>query len=182
MPTDRYRRTLLLSVAAATTLLTVTAATSGAAPTQTNAGRQQQTCPLPVVGADPDTVTLTGPATVRTRNGHFLPYTLTAAETSGERGDGLPHGVTVSYSVSVSNSGSPAAPAKSTEANPPSGMANGDFSVPIHFRLRGLRPGSGSRVYRIAWTATFDGGPHTCSSSDSGEHPFTVTVPHDSRH
>lgn len=180
MPTAWYRPTLRASVAVASVLLTVAATSSGAAPTGSSPNKQQQTCPIPIVGADADTVTLTGPATLRPPNGRFVPYTLTAAETPGEQGDGLPHGITISYSVRIGQPGSPSAPATSTDAKPPSGMTNGDFSVPIHFKLRATRPGTGSRTYTIAWTATFDGGPHTCSSSDSGEHPFTVTVPHDS--
>lgn len=179
MPTVRYRRTLLVSAAAASTLLAVAATTSEATPTSGTAHKQQQTCPLPVVGADADTVTLSGPATLRPPNGRPVRYTLTAAETPGEQGDHLPHGITISYSVSVTDPNSPTAPATSSDASPPSGMTNGDFRVPIHFTLRPVRPGSGSRIYTIAWTATFDGGPHACSSSDSGEHPFTVTVPHD---
>lgn len=182
MPTARYRRTLLAAAAAASTLFTVAATASEAAPAGGSSGRQQQTCPIPVVGADADTVTLTGPATLSPPNGRFVPYTLTAAETPGEQGDHLPHGITLSYSVNVGGAGSPAAPAQSSDAKPPSGMKAGDFSVPVHFALRALRPGSGNRIYTISWTATFDGGPHTCSSSDSGEHPFTVTVSHDRRH
>jgi hypothetical protein len=48
--------------------------------------------------------------------------------------------------------------------------------------LRSERSGKGEgRTYTLNWTATFDGGLRTCSSSDQGQSPFIVTVPHDMR-
>ena len=143
-------------------------------------GAQQQTCPLPILGADPDTVTLSGPATLWPPNHRLVGYTLTASETPGEKGDGLQHGVTISYSVGVSDGGA-TSPAQQTDAKPPTGAATGDFTVPVHFQLRAQRPGQSARTYTITWTASFDGGVHTCSSNGSDQHPFTVTVPHDER-
>lgn len=136
--------------------------------------RQQQTCPI--VGADPDTVTLTGPAVLTPADRRYVGYTLTAAETPSEKGDGLPHGITVSYSVKTEDRATSA----TTGAVPASGHAQGDFSVPVHFRLRADRNAGGTgRRYLISWTASFDGGPHTCTSTDSGRSAFVVVVPHD---
>lgn len=183
MTPSRLRRTVLALVVAIASA--VTAGSGLASPGGhggSGGGSQQQTCPLPVLGADPDTVTLSGPATLWPPNHAFVDYTLTASETAGEKGDGLPHGVSISYSVSMGSAGMPSAPAASSQANPPSGSAKGDFSVPVTFQLRAGRPGNGSAVtYVINWTASFDGGPHTCASSGTGEHAFTVTVPHDRR-
>lgn len=48
------------------------------------------------------------------------------------------------------------------------------------FQLRAERSGKGDgRTYTIDWKATWNNGTATCSSTDSGQHPFTVTVPHD---
>jgi len=171
MAAAQFRRSILLCVAAATAL---TAGVGFAAPSG-GGGDQQQACPLPVVGADPDTVTLSGPATLWPPNNKYVDYTLTASETAGEAGNHLDHAVSITYSVSPSGGGA-------AQASPPTGTQTGDFSVPAHFQLRAARPGNGGAVtYVINWAATFDGGPHTCSSSSAGEHAFTVTVPHDRR-
>lgn len=180
MVPSRFRRTVLLAVVSIASVITVGSGLASPATHGDSGGAQQQTCPLPIVSADPDTVALSGPTTLWPPNGKYVSYTLTASETAGEAGDHLPHGVTISYSVNVGSAGAPSAPAQSSQANSPTGMAKGDFSVPVHFQLRAGRPGyAGSTTYVINWTATFDGGPHTCSSSASGEHAFTVTVPHD---
>jgi plastocyanin len=166
-----FSRWLGLGLTVCATLVTAPLA-SGAS----GAGLQQQACPLPVVGADPDTVTLAGPSTLWPPDKRFVSYTLTAAETAGEKGDGLPHGVTISYSIATQDKGVGA----TAGASPASGNTQGDFSVPIRFRLQADRAGAGhGRTYTINWSASFDGGPHTCSSSDTGRSPFVVVVPHD---
>jgi hypothetical protein len=175
MTATRLRRTVLACALGAATAVS---AGAGLAAPSGSGDSQQQTCPLPLVGADPDTVSLSGPTTLWPPNNRLVDYTLTASETAGEAGDHLPHGVTISYSVTVSGSGANA----QGQANPATGSAHGDFSVPVRFQLRAERPGTGGAVtYVINWAATFDGGPHTCSSSNAGDHPFTVTVPHDRR-
>lgn len=183
MMPSRFRRTVLVVVVSMVSAVTAGGGFASTGGHGSSTSSQQQTCPLPIIGADPDTVTLSGPTTLWPPNHKFVDYTLTAAETADEKGDGLPHTVTIGYSVNVGSAGAPSAPAQSSQANPPSGMAKGDFSVPVHFRLRAGRPGYGGALsYTINWTATFDGGPHTCASSGMGEHAFTVTVPHDQRH
>jgi hypothetical protein len=139
-----------------------------------------QTCP--VLGQDPDSVTLTGPATLWPPNHQLVDYTLTASETPQEASDGLPHGVTISYMVTTSDASlGSGGPTHDPDVMPsPAGSAQGNFSVSIPFQLRAERAGDGSgRTYRIDWTASFDGGPHMCSSTGPGESPFFVTVPHD---
>lgn len=173
MPNSALARLSTLALLGATLVAApVASVASGSAPEQ-----QQQTCPI-AAGEDPDTVTLTGPSIIWPANKKYVSYTLTAAETPGEQGDGLPHGVTISYSVTTQDKGTGA----TTGASPASGNASGDFSVPIHFKLLADRAGSGhGRTYTITWSASFDGGPHTCSSSSTGNSPFVVVVPHDQR-
>ena len=58
--------------------------------------------------------------------------------------------------------------------------ASGQGSATAGLQLRAERSGKGDgRTYTINWTATF--GQKSCSSSDDGEAPFVVTVPHDMR-
>jgi hypothetical protein len=151
------------------------------APANAGSDQQVQTCPAPVLGADPDSVTLTGPATLWPPNHRLVNYLLTASETAQEAGDGAPHGVTISYTVTTSDAGGgDGGPAHTPDALPATGMASGDFSVSVPFQLRAERSGIGSgRTYAIDWMASFDGGVHMCSSQDGSHHPFVVTVPHD---
>lgn len=167
------RHAAIAVVAAAACVSAQPGTAAPAAPSST------QTCPIMLIGQDPDTVSMSGPATLWPPNHRFASYSLTSSETPGEQGDGLPHGVTISYSVTVTEGGN-TTPATSSQASPPAGSASGDFSVTIPFQLRADRAGKSSgRTYTINWSASFDGGPHTCSSTDSSHHPFVVTVPHD---
>jgi hypothetical protein len=154
-------------------------------PAHARTDSQTQTCPFPG-GGDPDPVTLTGPATLWPPNHKLIGYTITASETPGEKGDGAPHGVTVSYNVTTFDppGGGDGGPIHNPDAQPPSGMAMGDFSVSLPFQLRAERSGPGTgRTYVIDWTASFDGAggvsTHMCSSMDGTHHAFQVTVPHD---
>ena len=168
------RRAAIAVVAVAACVSALPGTAAPAAPSST------QTCPIMFVGQDPDTVSMSGPATLWPPNHRFAGYSLTSSETPGEKGDGLPHGVTISYSVTVTEGGS-TTPATSSQASPPTGSTSGDFSVTIPFQLRADRAGkSGGRIYTINWSASFDGTPlHSCSSADTAHHPFVVTVPHD---
>lgn len=63
-----------------------------------------------------------------------------------------------------------------------SAPATGTGTATQDLALRAERSGRGEgRVYTIDWTATFDNGLKECSSTDEGQTPFTVTVPHDMR-
>jgi hypothetical protein len=58
--------------------------------------------------------------------------------------------------------------------------ATGTGSATAALQLRAERSGKGDgRTYTINWTAMF--GSKSCSSSDSGQAPFVITVPHDMR-
>jgi hypothetical protein len=136
----------------------------------------QQICPAPL-GADPDTVTLSGATNLWPPNGQSSSYTVTAAETTAEQsGDPLPHYVTIAYSVTANPSGTIVASGSSpdTLVTDPS---DNNSSATLSFRLPAAPlGGSGPWSYLISWNASFDGGAHPCTSSDAGEHPFTVTV------
>jgi hypothetical protein len=153
------------------------------APAGATTGTQTQTQTCPVLGFDPDSVTLTGPAALWPPNHRLVDYTLTAAETPQEAGDGLPHGVSISYMVTTADaSGGDGGQAHNPDATPPAGTASGDFSVSIPFQLRAERSALGrGRTYTINWAASFDGGLHMCSSQDGSHNPFVVTVAHDQR-
>lgn len=63
-----------------------------------------------------------------------------------------------------------------------SAPATGAGTATQDLALRSERSGRGEgRTYTIHWTATFDDGAKTCSSTDDGQTPFTVSVPHDMR-
>lgn len=58
--------------------------------------------------------------------------------------------------------------------------ATGTGTASVDLSLRAERSGKGDgRTYTIDWVAEF--GSKTCSSSDSDQTPFFVTVPHDMR-
>jgi hypothetical protein len=137
----------------------------------------QQLCPGPN-GVDPDTVTLSGGgASLWPPNGRATTYTLTAAETSAEQaGDPLPHYVTLDYRVTASPSG-----AVVSSGSSPNNLlvdpSDNNSSAAFSFRLPAVPlGGDGPWEYLVSWNASFDGGIHTCSSSDPGEHMFMVRV------
>jgi hypothetical protein len=58
--------------------------------------------------------------------------------------------------------------------------ATGTGSASVDLGLRAERSGRGEgRTYTIDWVAQF--GSDSCSSTDEGQSPFVVTVPHDMR-
>jgi hypothetical protein len=176
MTRGRLFRSAALAAVTAGLISGASASAGTSAPTT-----QQKTCPI--LGMDADSVTLAGPSVLWPANHRLVPYTLTAAETPQEAGDPLPHGVTISYTITTTDAAhGTGGPAHGPDAVPASGNASGDFSVPVRCQLRAERAGAGAgRTYRIDWSATFDGGPHRCSSTDDGQQPFIVTVPHDRR-
>ena len=67
-------------------------------------------------------------------------------------------------------------------SNGDSFTSSGTGSTTSALQLRAERSGKGEgRTYTINWTATFDNGSKSCSSTDEGQTPFTITVPHDMR-
>jgi acyl-homoserine lactone acylase PvdQ len=142
-------------------------------------GTQTQTCP--VAGnpsADPDPVTLVGSPVLSPPDHMLNSYSISSSETAGEKNDGLPHGVTISYSITTIDTPGGSS-TNSNDTQPPAGSASGDFTTAAPFQLRAELPGS-ARTYQVDWNASFDGSNgisvHTCSSTDGTHHPFTVTV------
>jgi hypothetical protein len=136
----------------------------------------QQTCPGPL-GADPDTVTLSGPTNLWPPSGQSSSYTLTGAETAAEQsGDPLPHYVSIAYRVTAKPSGAIVASGSSPDTLVTDPSKN-NSSASLSFRLP-AEPlgGSGPWSYLISWNASFDGGAHSCQASDAGEHPYAVTI------
>jgi hypothetical protein len=135
------RRALALATFTAVFCLAF-APTAGAA-TQT----QTRTCPLPVVGGDPDVVTLTGPVGTT--------WTVTADESPGEPS----HLVSITVMISASDGSGPL-----LRTNTGLGMS----PVSVSFDLA---PG---HHYTVQWLATFDFGPHVCTPLLTGQAPFQI--------
>jgi len=106
-----------------------------------------RTCPLPVVGGDPDTVTLNGPVAPGL-------YTVTADESPGEAS----HLVTLTV-VATPDGGLPLAAQVAVGFSPATAKLN-------------LAPG---QHYTVQWLATFDFGIHPCTSL-LGQAPFSVNT------
>jgi hypothetical protein len=130
-------------------LVGLTAAVSLAcAPVAAHAAESQsRTCPLPVVGGDPDVVRLDGPATTASHT-----WTVTADESPGEAS----HVVALTIIV-TSNAGTHEV------------TAGTGFS-PVHLAVD-LAPG---RHYTIQWVAAFDFGIHPCTSLLPGQNAFEI--------
>jgi acyl-homoserine lactone acylase PvdQ len=139
---------------------------------------QTQTCPVGGnASADPDPVTLVGPPMLSPDH-MFSSYSISSSETAGEKTDGLPHGVTISFALTTIDTAGGSS-TTNPDATPSTGSASGDFTTAASFQLRGELPGT-ARTYQVDWTASFDGSNgvsvHKCSSTDGTHHPFTVTV------
>lgn len=126
-----------------------------------------QTCPIPVVGVDPDSVTLTAPV--------LGVATMTASETPAELGPGAP---TVKLFAFRSESALPAADLLHGLTGPSSSGAV-SFSGPAtgHGAVAERVTFSAPGTYRIGFLALFDNGIHPCTSLLPTNHVFTVVVP-----
>ena len=107
---------------------------------------QTRVCPLPIIGGDPDTVTLTPPTTGTT-------WTVTADESPGEPS----HLVTITVIIQT-----PGGPLLRTQT----GLGFSPTSTSFD-----LAPG---HHYTVQWLATFDFGPHLCTSLLPGEDAFQI--------
>jgi len=108
---------------------------------------QTRVCPIPIVGGDPDVVTLSGPV------GNT--WTVTADESPGEPS----HLVTITVLISTSDGSGPLLRTQT-------GLAMSPTSIGID-----LAPG---HHYTVQWLATFDFGVHPCTSLLPGQPAFQI--------
>lgn len=128
---------------------------------------------------DSDTVVYTGPEKMWPPN-HKLQNVSVVATDGGADNGSDEAGLTISPNV-TDVAGGDGGPKHDPDYTPGDLVATGN-PAEVDFWLRAERSGKGDgRTYTINWVATFDGGAKTCSSSDEGQSPFIVTVPHDMR-
>ena len=125
---------------------------------QAKATTQTRICPFPVVGGDPDFVQLSGPAAAPHRS-PTLTYTAVADESPGED----KHVVALTLDITSPDGGQ-------SSTDPANGSNAGTAPTTITLTLQR------GHHFTIAWTAAFDFGIHPCSSSDSGQTPFSVAT------
>ena len=132
---------------------------------------------------DGDTVALNGPLKLWPPNHKFVPEPVTATDSDPSSQVSL----TITPVLTDTAGGDGGA-----QHNPDWQLADGSTgdsftstgtgSTTSELQLRAERSGKGEgRTYTINWNATFDNGSKSCSSSDSGQSPFVITVPHDMR-
>ena len=125
---------------------------------------------------DGDTVALNGPLKLWPPNHKMVDEPVTATDADGSG----PVTITVTPVVTEA-AGGDGGPTHDPDFNPSTeGGDSGDGSATAGLQLRAERSGKGDgRTYTVGWTAQFD--DKSCSSSDSGQSPFVITVPHDMR-
>jgi hypothetical protein len=130
-----------------------------------------------------DTVALNGPLTLWPPNHKFVPEPVTA--TDGDPTSQVSLTITPTLTDAVGGDGGAQHDPDWQLADGSSGdsfTSMGTGSTTSALQLRAERSGKGDgRTYTINWKATFDNGTKSCSSSDSGQSPFVITVPHDMR-
>lgn len=129
---------------------------------------------------DGDTVALNGPLKLWPPNHKMVAEPVTATDSDGSG----PVTITVTPQVddAVGGDGGAQHDPDFTPTTPGGDtvVGTGDGSATAGVELRAERSGKGDgRTYTLNWTAEFD--DKTCSSSDSGQSPFVITVPHDMR-
>ena len=144
------RRVLGLTCAVAAACLALAGPAADAAVTT-----QSRVCPFPVVGGDPDSVSLTGP-TATPVAGQPVTYTVTADESPGEAS----HVVYLRVGVS--------SPDGQSSTDPAPGVNAGFSPTVVTLTL------DQGHHYTIDWTADFDFGIHPCSSAAPGQSPFEL--------
>ncbi len=124
---------------------------------------------------DGDVVNWVGPIKLWPPNHKFVLETVTAV--AGNSGDQ----VTLTLQPTVTDvAGGDGGPNHDPDYTPEDPAATGTGSASVALNLRAERSGKGDgRTYTIDWEAQF--GDKTCTSKDSGQSPFVVTVPHDMR-
>jgi hypothetical protein len=128
-----------------------------AARATTTTTQQQRVCPFPVVGGDPDTVTLSAP--IATSDPTVVHFDAVVNESPGEPS----HVVTGHIAVSTEDGNQVLPPA--------AGAANaGPSPITIGIDL------ATGHTYTLDWQADFDFGVHPCASAEPGQSPFAVTT------
>jgi hypothetical protein len=148
---NRHRIIALLAVLGPLMLAGGVSAASGTAGASVMAA-STQTCPI-INGIDPDFVVFSGPATIP---GDDLVHTVSVFASESEAARNLMSLTTITTS--------------GTTVKVTSGV--GLHNTTVHISL----PGTPGRTYIINWIATFDFGPHVCTSLLPGHHAFTVSV------
>jgi hypothetical protein len=146
----------------------VTGALAGSTARPSTTVSQRQTCP--VLGIDPDFLTLSGGPAVFNADGKKHAFAVTATEEEG--GSNV---VVLRVQVAIQDAGNPSAANATTD--PSNGMQIGPATSTATVNLSVLGTATGAaRSYVINWSAMFDNGIHPCSSTDAGKSPFVVTV------
>jgi len=137
--------------------------------TKTSGGSQLRTC-------SGGTVTLAGPQVLFPPNHKMVDETGTAKSTSS----GASMTSLTLNAASVGDvAGGDGSPTEGADSSAASSNSSPSDTATVPYQVRAERSGKGDgRTYTIGWTAMFQDGS-TCSSSDSGQTPFTITVPHD---
>lgn len=142
---------------------------------------------------DGDSVALTGSQMLWPPNHKLVDQSATATDGSSNEVDGAANATTLLITVASDElindvgDGNTDFDWDFSEAGP---AASGDPSATVPFRVRAERSGKNAgRTYTIHWDATFDGttlpdgtvvpGSKSCSSTEDGQAPFTIFVPHD---
>ena len=127
---------------------------------------------------DGDTIDWVGPIKLWPPNHKFV--STTVAATGSDETEGVTITVTPTVTDAAGGDGGPNHDPDYTPEGSPA--ATGTGSATVDLALRAERSGRGDgRTYTINWSATFDDGSKTCSSSQDGQSPFIVEVPHDMR-
>lgn len=140
--------------------------------TKTSKGTQSRTC-------DGGTVTLAGPKVLWPPNHKMVDETGTATSTGTTT---MPGTTTLTlHPADVTDAAGGDGPEHGLDSSAATTGVDedSDRDASVTYQVRAERSGKGEgRSYSIGWEATFDDGS-MCTSSDDGQSPFTVTVPHD---
>ena len=146
-------------------------------------GNKYQAVTDPRDCGDGDFVNLNGPLKLWPPNHKFVPEPVTAIDSDSSSSVSLT--ITPALTDAAGGDGGAQHDPDWQLADGSTGdsfTSTGTGSATAELQLRAERSGKGEgRTYTINWTATFDNGSKTCTSNDSGQTPFTITVPHDMR-
>ena len=124
---------------------------------------------------DGDVVNWVGPIKLWPPNHKFVNETVTAVAGDSTEQVALTLAPTV-----TDTAGGDGGPQHDPDYTPAEPAATGTGSAAVDLALRAERSGRGDgRTYTIDWVAEFS--DKTCTSSDDGQSPFVVVVPHDMR-